>query len=88
MNCWTELCAFSAQIAKVPEAITSFPDEVIRAREARLRKAFLGLIYFHEADHRGCFAAWDEPETCRRFARIIQVFAIIERKQPEVKLRY
>src|SRR5918999_4237262 len=47
---------------KVPVAITSFPDEVIRPQEAWARKAFPNLIYFHEADRGGHFAMWEHPE--------------------------
>ena len=46
----------------VPVAITVFPDEVIRAQKSWARRAFPNLIYFHEADRGGHFAAWEEPE--------------------------
>lgn len=46
----------------VPVAITVFPDEVFRAQEAWARRAFRNLIYFHEADRGGHFAAWEYPE--------------------------
>jgi pimeloyl-ACP methyl ester carboxylesterase len=46
----------------VPVAITSFPDEVIRAQESWARRAFPSLIYFHEADRGGHFAMWEHPE--------------------------
>ena len=46
----------------VPVAITVFPDEVIRAQERWARAAFRNLIYFHEADRGGHFAAWEQPE--------------------------
>jgi len=46
----------------VPVAITVFPDEVYRAPEAWARRAFRNLIYFHEADRGGHFAAWEFPE--------------------------
>ena len=47
---------------KVPVAITAFPDEVIRAQESWARKAFPSLIYFHEVDRGGHFAAWEQPQ--------------------------
>ena len=47
---------------KVPVAITAFPDEVIRAQETWARKAFPSLIYFHEVDRGGHFAAWEQPQ--------------------------
>jgi pimeloyl-ACP methyl ester carboxylesterase len=51
----------SAEI-KVPVAITVFPDEVFRAQEKWARRAFHNVIYFHEADRGGHFAAWEYPE--------------------------
>jgi pimeloyl-ACP methyl ester carboxylesterase len=49
------------QIA-VPVAITVFPEEVYRAPESWARRAFRNVIYFHEADRGGHFAAWEYPE--------------------------
>jgi pimeloyl-ACP methyl ester carboxylesterase len=46
----------------VPVAITVFPEEVYRAPESWARRAFRNLIYFHEADRGGHFAAWEYPE--------------------------
>jgi hypothetical protein len=46
----------------VPVAITVFPDEVYRPPETWARRAFRNLIYFHEADRGGQFAAWEYPE--------------------------
>jgi len=46
----------------LPVAVTVFPDEVYRAPETWARRAFRNLIYFHEADRGGHFAAWEYPE--------------------------
>jgi len=46
----------------LPVAITVFPEEVYRAPETWARRAYRNLIYFHEADKGGHFAAWEEPE--------------------------
>jgi pimeloyl-ACP methyl ester carboxylesterase len=46
----------------LPVAITVFPDEVYRAPETWARRAYRNLIYFHEVDRGGHFAAWEEPE--------------------------
>jgi pimeloyl-ACP methyl ester carboxylesterase len=46
----------------VPVAISVFPEEVYRAPETWARRAFRNLIYFHEADRGGHFAAWEHPE--------------------------
>jgi pimeloyl-ACP methyl ester carboxylesterase len=46
----------------VPVAVTVFPQEVYRAPETWARRAFRNLIYFHEADRGGHFAAWEYSE--------------------------
>ncbi len=46
----------------VPVAITVFPQEVYCAPESWARRAFRNLIYFHEVDRGGHFAAWEYPE--------------------------
>jgi pimeloyl-ACP methyl ester carboxylesterase len=46
----------------LPVAITVFPDEVYRTPPTWARRAFRNLIYFHEVDRGGHFAAWEEPE--------------------------
>ena len=46
----------------MPVAITVFPDEVYRAPETWARRAYRNLIYFHEVDRGGHFAAWEQPE--------------------------
>ena len=48
---------------KIPVAITVFPeDDLFRAPETWARRAFPTLIYFHEADRGGHFAAWEQPQ--------------------------
>ena len=46
----------------LPVAITVFPEEEYRAPETWARRAYRNLIYFHEADKGGHFAAWEQPE--------------------------
>jgi pimeloyl-ACP methyl ester carboxylesterase len=46
----------------LPVAITVFPDDVYRAPESWARRAYRNLIYFHEVDKGGHFAAWEQPE--------------------------
>jgi pimeloyl-ACP methyl ester carboxylesterase len=46
----------------LPVAITVFPDDVYRAPETWARRAFRNLIYFHEVDKGGHFAAWEQPQ--------------------------
>jgi pimeloyl-ACP methyl ester carboxylesterase len=46
----------------LPVAITVFPEEIYRAPETWARRAYRNLIYFHEVDKGGHFAAWEQPE--------------------------
>ncbi|MBD2095718.1 epoxide hydrolase [Trichocoleus sp. FACHB-591] len=46
----------------LPVAITVFPGEIYRAPETWARRAYRNLIYFHEANKGGHFAAWEEPQ--------------------------
>jgi len=46
----------------LPVAITVFPQEIYRAPETWARHAYRNLIYFHEVDKGGHFAAWEEPQ--------------------------
>ena len=46
----------------LPVAITIFPEDVYRPPETWARRAYRNLIYFHEADKGGHFAAWEQPE--------------------------
>lgn len=47
---------------KVPVGVTVFPFESYPAPESWAKRAYPKLIYFHEADHGGHFAAWEQPE--------------------------
>jgi pimeloyl-ACP methyl ester carboxylesterase len=46
----------------VPVAVTVFPDDVYRPPESWARRAYPNLIYFHEVDRGGHFAAWEQPQ--------------------------
>jgi pimeloyl-ACP methyl ester carboxylesterase len=46
----------------LPVAFTVFPGEIFRAPRHWVEKAYHNLIYFHEAERGGHFAAWEEPE--------------------------
>ena len=46
----------------LPVAITVFPKESYRAPETWARRAYPNLIYFHEVDRGGHFAAWEQPD--------------------------
>ena len=45
----------------LPVAITVFPGEGYQAPETWARRAYRNLIYFHEVDKGGHFAAWEQP---------------------------
>jgi pimeloyl-ACP methyl ester carboxylesterase len=47
---------------KLPVAITVFPGEVYQAPETWSRRAYSNLMYFHEAEEGGHFAAWEQAE--------------------------
>jgi len=46
----------------LPVAITVFPEDVYKAPETWARRAFHNLIYFHQVDRGGHFAAWEQPQ--------------------------
>ena len=46
----------------LPVAVTVFPREAYRAPETWARRAYSKLIYLHEVDRGGHFAAWEEPQ--------------------------
>jgi pimeloyl-ACP methyl ester carboxylesterase len=47
---------------KIPVAITVFPGEIYQAPRSWAERAYPNLLYFHEVDKGGHFAAWEEPE--------------------------
>jgi pimeloyl-ACP methyl ester carboxylesterase len=49
-------------LISLPVAITVFPGEIYRAPQTWTRRAYRNLIYFHEADKGGHFAAWEQPQ--------------------------
>jgi pimeloyl-ACP methyl ester carboxylesterase len=46
----------------LPVAITVFPEDVYRAPETWARRAYHNLIYYHEVERGGHFAAWEQPQ--------------------------
>jgi pimeloyl-ACP methyl ester carboxylesterase len=57
---------FNAVDISLPAAITVFPGEIYRAPRSWAQRCYHELIYFHEVDQGGHFAAWEEPELVRR----------------------
>jgi pimeloyl-ACP methyl ester carboxylesterase len=49
-------------LIKLPVAITVFPEDVYTSPESWARRAYPNLIYFHEVDRGGHFAAWEQPK--------------------------
>ena len=58
----TQSAAWKTTEITVPVAITVFPEDVYRPPESWARRAYPKLIYFHEVDKGGHFAAWEQPE--------------------------
>ena len=50
------------EINRVPVAVTVFPGEIYRAPRSWGEQSFHKLIYWHEVDKGGHFAAWEQPE--------------------------
>src|SRR5262245_25126908 len=46
----------------LPVAITVFGEDAYRPPESWARRAYRNLIYFHEVDKGGHFAAWEQPQ--------------------------
>jgi pimeloyl-ACP methyl ester carboxylesterase len=58
----TQSAAWKTAEISLPVAITVFPEDVYRPPESWSRRAYKNLIYFHEVDRGGHFAAWEQPE--------------------------
>ena len=46
----------------LPVGFTMFPGEIFRAPRSWVEKLYPHVMYFHEADRGGHFAAWEEPQ--------------------------
>jgi len=46
----------------LPVAVTVFPEDVYCPPESWARRAYRNLVYFHQADKGGHFAAWEQPQ--------------------------
>jgi pimeloyl-ACP methyl ester carboxylesterase len=46
----------------LPVGFTTFPGEIFRAPRSWVELGYPNLIYFHEAERGGHFAAWEEPQ--------------------------
>jgi pimeloyl-ACP methyl ester carboxylesterase len=48
--------------ATVPVGFTTFPGEIWKTPRSWVEKAYPNVVYFHEVDRGGHFAAWEEPQ--------------------------
>jgi pimeloyl-ACP methyl ester carboxylesterase len=46
----------------LPVGFTTFPGEIFRAPRSWVEAVYPNVVYFHEADRGGHFAAWEEPD--------------------------
>jgi pimeloyl-ACP methyl ester carboxylesterase len=53
--------AYKGEVS-VPTAFTVFPSEIYRAPRTWVERTYPNLIYFHEVDKGGHFAAWEQPQ--------------------------
>ena len=53
---------YVAADVSLPAAVTVFPEEYVTAPRSWTEKAYHNLIYFHQAERGGHFAAWEQPQ--------------------------
>jgi pimeloyl-ACP methyl ester carboxylesterase len=53
---------YNAANVSIPAAVTVFPGESYQAPRSWTERAYPKLIYFHEAEKGGHFAAWEQPQ--------------------------
>jgi len=53
---------FNTKCVSIPVAVSVFPSEQYQAPRSWAEKAYPNLIYFHEVDKGGHFAAWEQPQ--------------------------
>jgi pimeloyl-ACP methyl ester carboxylesterase len=58
----TASAAWKTTEIKLPVAITVFGEDAYRPPETWARRAYPSLMYFHETEKGGHFAAWEQPE--------------------------
>jgi pimeloyl-ACP methyl ester carboxylesterase len=56
-----KLNLYNAVDVDIPAAVSVFPGENYQAPYSWAKRAYHRLIYFHEADRGGHFAAWEQP---------------------------
>ena len=53
---------FNAKDIAIPVAVSVFPEEIYQAPRSWAERAYPKLIYCHQVDKGGHFAAWEQPE--------------------------
>ena len=53
---------FNAKGVSIPVAVTVFPGEQYQAPRSWTERAYSKLIYYHQVDKGGHFAAWEQPQ--------------------------
>jgi pimeloyl-ACP methyl ester carboxylesterase len=53
---------FNAVDIALPAAVTVFPGEIYQAPKSWVQRSYHNLIYYHQVDKGGHFAAWEEPQ--------------------------
>jgi pimeloyl-ACP methyl ester carboxylesterase len=53
---------FNVKGVQIPVAVSVFPSEQYQAPRSWAEKAYPSLIYFHEVEKGGHFAAWEQPQ--------------------------
>ena len=53
---------FNTKGVAIPVAVSVFPGEQYQAPRSWAERAYPKLIYFHEVDKGGHFAAWEQPQ--------------------------
>jgi pimeloyl-ACP methyl ester carboxylesterase len=59
---WEGGRAPASAAGQLPLGFTTFPGEIFRAPRSWVEKLYPQVIYFHQADRGGHFAAWEEPQ--------------------------
>jgi pimeloyl-ACP methyl ester carboxylesterase len=54
--------SISAVSVNIPAAVSVFPGETYQAPQSWTERAYHKLIYYHQVDKGGHFAAWEQPE--------------------------
>jgi len=53
---------FYVRAARIPVAVSVFPDEIYAAPRTWAERAYPKLIYYNKVDKGGHFAAWEQPQ--------------------------